>query len=138
MQARFLQVCVVKVADQVLCVFKVFLQLLFQLIYIKSYVYSSIVELLSSTFAKVFRVNNSFNGPLLIVLIFILILDQYQQRFRLYLPQQGVRLIEVQQLQVKYRLYPAGSQGRQEFQLIYSSPINHLFNQIGAKVLIIK
>ena len=84
-QAQFLQVCVVKIANQVLYIFKVFLQLLFQLIYIKSYIDSSIVKPLSSTFAKVFRVNNLFNGPLLVVLIFVLILDQYQQGFRLYL-----------------------------------------------------
>jgi hypothetical protein len=36
---------------------------------------SSIVELPSSTFAKVFRVNNSFNSLLLIVLIFVLVLN---------------------------------------------------------------
>jgi len=47
----------------------------FWLIYVKSYIDSSIVEPPSSTFAKVFRVNNSFNGPLLIVLVFILVSD---------------------------------------------------------------
>jgi len=45
----------------------------FWLIYVKSCVDSSVVELLSSAFAKVFGVDNLFNSPLLIVLVFIFI-----------------------------------------------------------------
>ncbi len=45
------------------------------LIYIESCVNSSVVEPLSFAFAKVFRVDDLFNGPLLVILIFILVLD---------------------------------------------------------------
>jgi hypothetical protein len=47
----------------------------FWLIYVEFYINSFVIELLSFAFARVFRVNNLFNSPLLIVFVFVFVLD---------------------------------------------------------------